>query len=342
MITNDWQKHSSSGFEDDGSEAPRTHLAKVFRPVFRCLVFVLLCQTAIAADALNICSFNIQFLGSSSKRDNAAIADLVKGYDIVVVQELVAAPATTPTQGPGSRQRSAIFFREMALRGFSYVISESDTGVRGPLPNYGSATEWFVTFYKPGMVSPVTDIPHGFIGQPLAANPKFDRVPFAFAFRSKNRNADFVLISVHLNPDIPARRAVEFKGIADWIAQQKALSPERDYIVLGDTNLQNLAELHADTPANFISLNEACVATNTNVNGPKPYDHVLLNPTDSGEVDRVYGFKVVNLVDAMRSRWAGPGAYPGGPPYDHNKFRAYYSDHNPVAFRILVPARDDD
>lgn len=306
----------------------------------------ILCQAVGAqptSDTLSVCSFNIQFLGSSSKRDNAALAELLKGYDIVVVQELVAAPATTSTQGPQARQNSARFFKEMALRGFSYVISESKTGTNAQLlQSNGTATEWFVTFYKPGFVSPATDIPHGFIGQPLGANPTFDRVPYAFAFRSKNRQADFVLISVHLNPDVPARRKVELAGIESWITQKKAQAAERDYIVLGDTNLQNAAELHADTPANFISLNEACVPTNTNVNGPRPYDHVLFAPAETTEIDRVYGFKVVSLIDVMRTKWTGPGAYPGGPPYDHNKFRAYYSDHNPVVFRLKIPVQDDD
>jgi len=293
-------------------------------------------------DELKVCSFNIQFLGSSAKRDNAGLAEFLKNYDIVVVQELTAAPATNQTQTPGSRQRSAVFFREMAARGFQNVLSESDTGKTGPLPNYGTATEWFVTFYKPGKVIPANDLPHGFIGQPLAAHPTYDRVPYAFAFRSANGHADFVLISVHLNPDLPARRKVELAGIGSWMAQKYTQAGERDYIVLGDMNLQNVAELHADTPVNFISLNEACVPTNTNVNGPKPYDHVMFNPTFTTEIDRTFGFKVVNLIDAMRPTWTGPGTYPGGPPYRHDDFRFAFSDHHPVVFRIKLPAHDDD
>lgn len=290
------------------------------------------------ARTLNICSFNIQFLGSSPERDNAALAGMLKDYDIVVVQELVASPSDNP---PGSRQRAKIFFQEMAARGFSHVLSESDTGRTGPLPNYGTATEWFVTFYKPAAVSPANDLPHGFIGQPLAAHPDFDRVPYAFAFRTADHHADFVLISVHLNPDDAARRRVELAGIGRWMATQAAQHPEKDYVVLGDMNLQNHAELQADTPANFISLNDACVATNTNPNGPKPYDHVLFNPAFTREIDRTYGFHVINLVEAMRPTWPGPGAYPGD-PYVHNAFRFHYSDHNPVVFRIQIPAQDDD
>src|SRR5262245_58566849 len=46
-------------------------------------------------ETIEICSFNIQFLGSFEKRDNQALAELMKeeACDIVVVQELVAPPA---------------------------------------------------------------------------------------------------------------------------------------------------------------------------------------------------------------------------------------------------------
>jgi hypothetical protein len=33
--------------------------------------------------------------------------------------------------------------------------------------------------------------------------------------------------------------------------------------------------------------------------------------------------------------------YPGD-PYDHNEFRAHYSDHHPIVFQVNVPVADDD
>ncbi len=290
------------------------------------------------ADHLLVCSFNIQFLGSSSRRDNPALAELVAPYDIVVVQELIASPSTST---PGSRQRAKAFFDAMAARGFSWVLSESDTGRGTSLNNYSTATEWFVTFYKPGSVEPAPDLPGGFISSPLAANPNFDRVPYAFAFRTRDRRCDFVLVSVHLNPDDRNRRRVEFDGLENWIASTLTQTSERDLIILGDTNLQDGAELHANTPGNYLSLNDACVATNVSPNSPKPYDHVLFNPVATKEIDRVYGFQVINLIDVMRLKWSGPGPYPGD-PFQQNVFRFYYSDHNPVVFRMVIPAQDDD
>lgn len=296
---------------------------------------------ATAAPPLRICSFNIQFLGSSSRRDNASLARLLAPYDIVVVQELVAAPAKSPADLPKSRQNSAAFFREMTRRGFAYVMSISDTGRAGPLNNHSTATEWWVTFYRQSAVRPADDIPHGFLSSPLVRNDDFDRVPYAFGFRTTNGGADFVLISVHLNPDNARRRKREFAALWAWIAAERRLHPERDFIVLGDTNLQNQAELRANTPAGFVSLNDACVATNVNPRSPKPYDHVLFDARATTEIDRRFGFQVIDLIEEMRPRWREPAAYPGD-PYEQNVFRFYYSDHNPVSFVMQVPGRDDD
>lgn len=38
--------------------------------------------------------------------------------------------------------------------------------------------------------------------------------------------------------------------------------------------------------------------------------------------------------------WDDPAPYPGE-PYEHNLFKQYYSDHNPVVFRLLVGSDDD-
>ncbi len=100
-------------------------------------------------------------------------------------------------------------------------------------------------------------------------------------------------------------------------------------------------------PSGYQSLNASCVSTNPNVNGPKPYDHVLYRPAAADrEIDQSFGFKVVGLVDAMRGRWSevGTGPYPGGPQpeYDHNAFRQVYSDHSPVLFQMVVTGADDD
>ncbi len=97
------------------------------------------------------------------------------------------------------------------------------------------------------------------------------------------------------------------------------------------------------TPAGFISLNDECVPTNTNVNGPKPYDHVMYNIAYTKEIDEDFDFKVVDLIVAMKTFWeeSSTDSYPGD-PYSHNEFRKYYSDHHPVLFMMTIPENDDD
>ena len=47
---------------------------------------------SVDSNKIYICSFNIQFLGNYKKRDNEALADLLKNFDIVIIQELLAPP----------------------------------------------------------------------------------------------------------------------------------------------------------------------------------------------------------------------------------------------------------
>ncbi|HRK06612.1 MAG TPA: endonuclease/exonuclease/phosphatase family protein [Pseudobdellovibrionaceae bacterium] len=316
---------------------------------------------------LKICSFNIQFLGNSSLRDNEALARMLKqaDCDAVVVQELVAPPdlrllkgsphfgAAEPPRFPDSNklmngsEKSTKFFLAMEAEGYAdFVLSEEDTGPGAVLHINSSATEWWVTFYRRDRMTPAADLPQGYLSSQRAGNAKFDRVPYATAFRSLDQNFDFVLISTHLRPgarrEDALRRKQELEGIAEWIDEASKSSPERDFIILGDMNIESGPELAQATPAGFVSLNtESRFMTNTNVAGPKPYDHVMVNPRFTPEVPVVGNFTVLNLIELMRPFWKLPTAFPGE-PYIHNIFRMYYSDHHPVRFVAQLPVRDDD
>jgi len=303
---------------------------------------------AFSKDTLSICSFNIQFLGNSTSRDDAALAEIVKDHDIVVVQELVAPPfdGTYPDGDTyTSDTMAAEFFAEMTSRGFEYVLSEENTGTGSTIHNSGSATEWWVAFYKPESVEIASDLPHGFLDSDRSDNPNFERVPFAFGFRSKEGNLDFVLISVHLQPGSGSRNEIrrlhELDTIARWVTSVD--DSEKDFIILGDMNIEDCQELAASTPAGFVSLNSNCVPTNTNVNGPKPYDHVMYRPAYTQfDIDSFYQFKVTNLIEWMRNHWdvSTMGDYPGN-PYVHNEFRKFYSDHHPVSFQMITGVDGD-
>ena len=60
-------------------------------------------------------------------------------------------------------------------------------------------------------------------------------------------------------------------------------------------------------------------------------------------------FKTINNGRCPYLLWNSTDSYPGGtknqiglPEYDHNRFRAFYSDHHPVVFKLKVLQTDDD
>ena len=298
-------------------------------------------------EALTISSFNIQFLGSSRRRDNAALVNLVSGYDIVVLQELVAPPypGTFP-DGTAFNPDVEVqaFFDLMRATGFDFILSEEDTGTGDSNHNNGSATEWWVAFYKPDAVTVPDTLPSGFLATDRTNHPDYERVPFAFPFRSANGQLDFVLISVHLKPGDSGsdmlRRAAELRALNDWIQENDDV--EKDFLILGDMNYKDCDEIGTVVPSGLSSLNEACLTTNTNISGPRPYDNVLYNEEFTTELDGGFGFVVVDLIEEMRDEWdTTQGDYPGE-PYNHNRFRAFYSDHHPVVFQLHISNADDD
>ena len=254
-------------------------------------------------------------------------------------------------------EASTRFFEAMAEVGFGdFILSEEKTGPKTTNTN-ANASEWWVVFFKKDRVRVAPDLPHGFLSDVRVKHPDFERVPYAFPFRSQDDGFDFVIISTHLKPDdgpkARARRGVELAAIRRWINTNSGT--EKDFVVLGDMNIEDAEELgdHLDAEADpWDSLNAACVATNTASNG-KPYDHVLIARDHTSEaevppaVESRPNFTVVNLRDAFRAGWPPEeGPYPGGTTsgagYDHNKFRARYSDHHPVRFVIHEDAKDDD
>lgn len=333
-------------------------------------------QPAAQIDKVAICTFNIQFLGSRKLRDNKALARLLADHDcdVVTVQELVAPPdfrvlKASPYYGhaempfyPGTEKRlqptevAHDFFVQMEAVGYDgFIMSPDKTGPNVRDTSNSTAAEWFVAFYRSRVVEPAFDLPNGFLDENLFQNPNYQRVPYAFAFRTQDGRFDFVLISVHLNPGGGSkdqkRRAEEFTAMFEWIKKQKENGRERDYIILGDTNIENAAETAAleelakNMGVDMKTLNiGANYMTNTNQRGgsQRPYDHVFIHLEDTAEVAYESNFDVIDLIEQMRSVWDGPeDTYPGD-PYNHTLFIQYYSDHHPVRVWAQPPDRDDD
>jgi hypothetical protein len=302
---------------------------------------------------ITVCTFNIQFLGAFKKRDNSSLSDLLKNYDLVVVQELVAPPVSgiyPDGSGYTADPEAKAFSDSMASRGFKFLLSEEDTGTGQSIHSAGTGTEWFICFYDSLSLKAAPDLPHGFVAGDRSDNPDYERVPCAFAFRTVMGKNDFVVISVHLNPGDKqadqARRKHEVASAFQWISTHNQV--EKDFIILGDMNIENKNELTAIMPDGMKSLNDECRVTNTLINntppdyGGKPYDQIFYFPAFSNDdIDTAFDCEVIDLKKLMKSYWKGPDPYPGD-PYIHDLFRQYYSDHNPLIFKIRILDQDDD
>jgi len=206
-----------------------------------------------SSSELTICSFNIQFLANFKKKDDETLANVLKEFDIVVVQELVAPPTDGiyPDGEEYSADAEAVeFFQAMQDKGFIYHLSEEDTGTNDEIHKASTATEWWVVFYKSDIVEYANDLPHGFLAGDRSNHDNYERVPYAFAFRTPNNKLDFVLISVHLKPgdsnSDQERRFEELSTIAGWIDNND--DQEKDFIILGDMNIKDEEELLSATP----------------------------------------------------------------------------------------------
>ena len=301
-----------------------------------------------AAGKISVCTFNIMWLGHYTKKDDAALAALLSRFDLAIIQEMTAPPIDGIYPDGAAYQadpQAAAFYNAMISKGFSAILSPEDTGPKDEIHNAGSGTEWFIAFYKSETLAPATDLPQGFLDEDRSNHPVYQRVPYAFAFRTKSGN-DFVVISVHLVPgdkdDDEIRRQKELNSIFGWIEDNN--DAEKDFIILGDMNIYNEEELNSNLPEGWLSLNDECRTTTTSLDSDgngKPYDQIIFNLENSGnDIDENFDCSPIDLIKSMRPFWTGPGLYPGD-PYEHNLFKQYYSDHLPLEFKIKAVADDD-
>lgn len=290
---------------------------------------------------LNACSFNMRFIGSGDHKQYQAMADMLAVYDLVIVQELVAPPETLTFAGItiASSMGSETFFTVMHSKGFAHALSEGKTGDNNNTTR-GNTSEYFVVFYKPNVL---TYVParSGFIDAPLVANNVFSRVPWKFHFRTVDGTLDFTAIDVHLKPD--QGNASARKAELAFVAAHANADGERDQLIVGDMNFYTCAEMEAALPSGYSSLNAACLITNIAAVEKHPYDHVMYREQYTGN-DMVNGsFEVLPLQTLMKAKWdPDDGVYPTVPPKSSAFYGGYFSDHNPVAWRMRYGVHDDD
>jgi hypothetical protein len=265
---------------------------------------------------------------------------------MVVIQGLASPPQNGAYPNGEKYQEdpeAELFFREMKRNGYSWHLSAEDTGPARKNHRTDCETEWSVVFYR-DIVKPADDLPGGFLADDLTRNKIFYRVPHAHPFRTADENFDFVLININLLPDPPGgkhkwkKRKKEWDAILQWIYQND--KKEKDFIIVGNTQIRDGKELYDILPEGFVSLNDELEKTNI-AEFDRAFDHVLYRPMFTSEVDSLYDQREFPLLESMMPLWKGPGPFPGS-PLDEEKFADYFSNHRPIWFRVTVPKWDDD
>ena len=301
-----------------------------------------------AMNNLEICSFNINWLGHYEDKRNDALVNLVRSSDIVVVQELVTPPFDGRYCGGApynANPKARAFVDLMTGGGYRHYLSCEDTGKTNQAGN-SSSTEWFVVFYRPEKVR-IDSMRTEWLGTPRAAHPVYERVPYRFQFKTVDNTLDFSLISVHLaSPtDAKAHRKREAQAIIDYVEANN--SGEKDFFILGDMNFQKKGEMESAIPEGWKSLNEACAFTNVagvrSASSAKPYDHVFYQPIHSeGDFSPAHPFRIQNIYDVFFAQWAQENPDKASGSQWANNFSIPFSDHFPMFFTLRYGGSDDD
>ncbi|MBI1729064.1 hypothetical protein HYR53_00390 [Candidatus Acetothermia bacterium] len=307
---------------------------------------------------ISVCSFNIYEIGLIQQlKDLDRLSKYIEdaNCDLLLVQELKGTPDNKklPSGNIVSSDIEAEDFVKSVQKApsFIYHVSESDTGSDETHHDI-LANDWYIAFYNSNKLMLTESLPHGFLSSHIYGNSDFDRVPYAFSFKTTHGGSDFVMISVHLHEgdyknvnntrdhSDQEKRQIELNSIVNWIQSHKR--EEHDYFIVGDFNFQDLEEIQEDVPANFESLNSNGCFTNHAEVG-KPFDDVLFEEQISAtQIDTSYGLKIFDLVNFVEStdfQEKDCQTQPSEVPY---KFNSRYSDHNLIKFRLIIPDKDDD
>ena len=173
--------------------------------------------SVITNDTIKVGAFNLQIYGTSkaSKPDVlAVISKIIRNYDVIAVQEI-----RDESQTALPMLRDAV--NSIGTPQYDYVVSDR-------LGRTASKEQYAYLFNTQTMQV---------MGSPYVypdSNDIFQREPYVANFKAKNGNFDFVLITMHTDPDTATQ---EINDLPKVVEDAKSRYPgEGDFIVMGDLN----------------------------------------------------------------------------------------------------------
>lgn len=217
------------------------------------------------ADALLICSFNIQVFGESKLAKPEVVevlARVVRMFDIVAVQEVRAkSDSVVPT-----------FVQAVNADGSRYHW------MIGPRLGRTASKEQYTFLYDTARV----EADPSSLGTAPNPGDKLHRPPMYARFRTRANPPEaaftFWMVDIHTDPDeVPQ----EVDALADvFVAMQQARPDEDDVILLGDLNA---APNQFGRIAQIPNIGWAVSGTTTNTRRSKTYDNIIFSRTATAE-----------------------------------------------------------
>ena len=168
---------------------------------------------------LRLANFNIQVFGKTKAGKPEVmeiISKIIRNYDIVAIQEIRDASQTTMPK------LKNIVNNEQEHK-YDFIISK----------RLGRTTskEQYVYIYNTSKIE-LIGLPY--IYPEPSDNDMFHREPYIAYFKVKNGNFDFVLITIHTDPDEATQEINDLPEVVEYT--KNAFQNESDFIILGDLN----------------------------------------------------------------------------------------------------------
>lgn len=309
---------------------------------FALLCCVFPCEFASAQEQLRIGSWNIEHLGQPGARRGSGEGvlqeprDLARyirhaNVDLLAVQEITA-DDEAPEGFPKKYRTNSILTK--TFQELNKTPGQDWKHILFPKMKTADTSQWAGLAWKSAKVKAtgqVFQVPvsHTRSSQDAA---RWDRNLHAMMFSAGKGKSDFAVLVVHLkansSTNYAKHRGEEISEFGKRIADlHKAFPGEKDFIVLGDTNIQNADEpgVKAMEDAGFLDLNKLDLDTHT-AKGVQPFDRMFV-PKGQPEFGRS-GFEVLSAFQKKEK-------------LSFAEFRARYSDHYIVVSTLQVGEDDD-
>ena len=299
-------------------------------------------QPAGSPQRVRLGTWNIEHLGNPGARRGpgegiaqkpADLAHYIRSanVDILALQEITA-DEDSPAGFPKKYRTNAILTK--TFQAINKAKGQEWKHILFPKMRPGETSQWTGIAWNAARVKPVGDIfqvPVSHARSSQESN-RWDRNLHAMKFSAGKDKTDFVVLVVHLKANLSnsyaRHRGEEIEEFVKKLPDlHRAFPAEKDFVVLGDTNIENASEpaVKALEKAGFIDLNKLDTDTHT-AKGTQPFDRIFIPK---------------NQPEFAKSSLEVLSAFQKSERLSFAEYRTRYSDHYIAVTPILILADDD-